>query len=339
MPGSAQIRLLRRRIRSVKSTQKITRAMELIAASRIVRAQRRVEEARPYAEMVHAIIKGLATANEVRSHPLLAPHDDVRTTGVFVVTSDRGLAGAYNANVLRRAERLVRRERDEGHDVKLFVAGRKGVSYFRFRGSPAERAWTGMSDRPSPGDAREVAEHLMRAYAGRELDRVWLVYTDFRSALAQQPAQTQLLPVSPEEFAGGQAIPPEFMFEPSPDDLLGRLIPRYVEARVFAGMLESAASEHAARQRAMKSATDNADDVVRSLTRVMNQARQDQITTEISEIVGGAEALSAARGRAASADGGSLSRSGNDGDGARSDALAMAESGRRTNPGGSDHGE
>ena len=295
MPGSGQIRQLRRRIRSVKSTQKITRAMEMIAASRIVRAQRRVSEARPYAEMIHEVIRGLAADNEVSDHPLLQGHDSIDTVGIVLITSDRGLAGAYNANVIKQAERVIRSEEGEGRDVKLYLVGRKGEGYFKYRGRRAEQLWTGVSDQPQFVDAQQVASSVMNAYVADQLDRVWLVYTDFQSTLVQEPNAMQLLPVEANELEGGESIPPEFMFEPSPTEILERLIPSYVEAKVFAGMLESAASEHASRQRAMKSATDNADDVIENLSRVMNQARQDQITTEISEIVGGAEALSAGR--------------------------------------------
>jgi F-type H+-transporting ATPase subunit gamma len=289
--GSGQIRQLRRRIRSVKSTQKITRAMEMIAASRIMRAQRRVNEARPYAEQIHEVIKGLAVSNEVAGHPLLSAHASIDRVGVVVATSDRGLAGAYNANVLRVAEQVIQEEEQAGREVELYLVGRKAEGFFKYRGRRPARQWTGLSDQPAYEDAQTVADAVMVAYAEGDLDRVWLVYTDFRSALTQVPHRMQLLPVDRSEFEGGSDIPPEFMFEPDPGDILELLIPRYVEAKVFAGLLESAASEHASRQRAMKSATDNAADVVNSLSRVMNQARQDQITTEISEIVGGAEAL------------------------------------------------
>lgn len=292
MPGSGQIRQLRRRIRTVKSTQKITRAMEMIAASRILKAQRRVREARPYAEQLTDIIKGLAVSNEARAHPLLQTREPVGTVGMIVMTSDRGLAGAYNANLLKRAERLIREETDKGNQVELYLIGRKGEGYFKYRGRTAARSWTGLSDQPDYLDAQNIAQAVMSAYTEGRLDRVWLLYTDFKSSLTQVPHAMRLLPIEPNEFDGGTAIPPEFVFEPSPAEILDLLIPRYVEAKVFAGMLESAASEHASRQRAMKSATDNADDVISSLTRVMNQARQEQITTEISEIVGGAEALS-----------------------------------------------
>jgi F-type H+-transporting ATPase subunit gamma len=288
--GSGQIRQLRRRIRSVRSTQKITRAMEMIAASRILRAQRRVQAARPYAEQIHEVIKGLAVSNEVRQHPLLTVRD-VERVAVIVNTSDRGLAGAYNANVLKVAERTMREEEAAGRSVDLYVVGKKGTGYFTYRGRRPVRAWAGIADTPTIDAASGVAETVMTRYAAGELDRVWLVYTDFRSSLTQLPVRMELLPVKSAEFSGGEGIAPEFLFEPGPAELLERLIPRYVEAKVFHGLLESSASEHASRQRAMKSATDNAQQVAQALNRIMNQARQDQITTEISEIVGGAEAL------------------------------------------------
>lgn len=292
MAGSGQIRQLKRRIRSVESTQKITRAMEMIAASRIMRAQGRVRAARPYAEQILEVIKGLAVSNDVRDHPLLQVRDPKRVA-VMVYTSDRGLAGAYNANVLKAAERTINEEEAAGRSVDLYVVGRKGKGYFSYRGRAAVRQWEGISDAPTIDAAGEIADALMQAYAAGELDRVWLVYTDFRSSLTQTPVRMELLPVKPEEFGGGEAIAPEFIFEPSQAVLLERLIPRYVEAKAFHGLLESSASEHAARQRAMKSATDNAKAVAADLSRVMNAARQEQITTEIIEIVGGAEALGA----------------------------------------------
>ena len=290
MAGSGQIRQLKRRIRSVQSTQKITRAMEMIAASRIIKAQARVRSARPYAEQIHEVIKGLAVSNEVRQHPLLTQRE-VERVAVVVNTSDRGLAGAYNANVLKVAERTIRSEREAGRSIDLYIVGKKGAGYFAYRGQRAERVWTGISDTPTVDNANAIAELLMDRFAKAELDRVWLVYTDFKSSLTQAPVRMELLPVKPVEFEGGKEINPDFIYEPSQPVLLERLIPRYVEAKVFHGLLESSASEHAARQRAMKSATDNAKEVAGSLSRVMNQARQEQITTEISEIVGGAEAL------------------------------------------------
>ncbi|MGA0069109.1 MAG: F0F1 ATP synthase subunit gamma, partial [Miltoncostaeaceae bacterium] len=284
----------RRRIRSVKSTQKITRAMEMIAASRILRAQRRVQAARPYAELIHEVIKGLAVSNEVRQHPLLQVRE-VRRVAVVISTSDRGLAGAYNANVLKVAERTIREEEGAGRTVDLYVVGKTGAGYFGYRGRRPTRGWEGVSDTPTIDAAVGIAQTVTTRFAAGELDRVWLVYTDFRSSLTQVPVRMELLPVKADEFSGGTSIAPEFLYEPSQPELLERLIPRYVEAKVLHGLLESSASEHASRQRAMKSATDNAQDVANTLARIMNQARQDQITTEISEIVGGAEALNAGR--------------------------------------------
>lgn len=290
MAGSGQIRQLKRRIRSVRSTQKITRAMEMIAASRIIKAQNAVRSARPYAEQTHEVIKGLAVSNEVRQHPLLQQRPVTRVA-VIVNTSDRGLAGAYNANVLKVAEYTIREEEAAGREVDLYVVGRKGAGYFNYRGRKAASMWEGISDSPKIDGAIGVAETVMKRFAAGELDRVWLVYTDFKSSMTQAPVRMELLPVKSEEFVGGAEIAPEFIFEPAQADLLERLIPRYVEAKVFHGLLESAASEHAARQRAMKSATDNAKEVAAKLSRISNQARQEQITTEIMEIVGGAEAL------------------------------------------------
>ena len=290
MAGSGQIRQLKRRIKSVQSTQKITRAMEMIAASRILKAQARVRAARPYAEQIHEVIKGLAVSNEVRQHPLLAQRE-VERVAVIVNTSDRGLAGAYNANVLKVAERTLNEEAAAGREVDLYIVGRKGIGYFSYRSRKAAAQWEGVSDTPTIDDAVTIAETVMKRYVAGELDRVWLIYTDFKSSLTQVPVRMELLPVKPEEFGGGEELHPEIIFEPSQEELLERLIPRYVEAKVFHSLLEASASEHAARQRAMKSATDNAKDVAGSLSRIMNAARQEQITTEITEIVGGAEAL------------------------------------------------
>ncbi|MGH3442578.1 MAG: ATP synthase F1 subunit gamma, partial [Nitriliruptorales bacterium] len=243
MASTGELRQLRRRIRSVESTQQITRAMEMIAASRIQRAVRRMEEALPYARMIHEIIRGLAVASEVRGHPLVAPHERIEGVAVLVITSDRGLAGAFNSNVLRHADDLIRREERDGHEVALYVVGRKGVNSFRFRGRQPDEAWTGFTEQPTIDDALDIAETLMDAYGERAIDRVWMVYTDFQSQMVQRPGAMQIMPVDPEEFAGGEELPAEFMYEPDPDELLERLIPRFVEAVVFAGLLESAASQ------------------------------------------------------------------------------------------------
>jgi F-type H+-transporting ATPase subunit gamma len=290
VPGTAELRTLRRRIRSVKNTQKITSAMELIAASRISRARQAVEQARPYAEGITQVIRDLATATDLSDHPLLVRREPVSTVGVIVITSDIGKAGAYNANVQRRADRLIREVRANG-EVALYQVASKGESYFRYRGESFVDTWTGVSDKPTYDDAAVIGERVMNDYREERIDELWLIYTDFRSSLTQVPTAARLLPVEPRSFSGGQAYPPQFLFEPVPEEIVERLLPRYVEHRIFAGLLESAVSEHASRQRAMKAASDNAEEIVEVLTREANRARQAAITTEITEIVGGAEAL------------------------------------------------
>ena len=288
----AKLRQVRRRIRSVQSTMKITRAMELIAASRIVKAQQRVLAARPYADQLTQAMEDVARQTGAIDHPLLEERPDPDRAAVFLVTSDRGLAGAYNSNVIRRAERLMGRLRGEGVDPVLFVAGRKGQSYFRFRRVEIEQGWTGVSEVPAYADAEEIAGVLIAAFAERRVDAVHAVYTDFRSAFTLRPIDKRFLPIAPEEVAGGGGEPSaEYIFEPPPEQLLDGLLPRYVTAKIFHAMMESAASEHASRRRAMKAATDNAEELIRQLTRVANQARQAEITTELMEVVGGAEAL------------------------------------------------
>ncbi len=294
----AKLRAIRRRIRSVQSTMKITRAMELIAASRILRAQQRVEQIRAYATRLTEAMEDVAGQTGALVHPLLEERPDPRRSAVLVITSDRGLAGAYNANVLRRAERLVGRLRGDGIEPVLFVSGRKGQSYFRFRQVPIERGWEGFSEVPSYDDAEEVAHAVIEAFLEGRVDRIDAAYTDFRSAFTLRPVDRRFVPIAPEEVAGEvrEEPRPQYIFEPEPARLLDALLPRYVTALIFAAMLESAASEHAARRRAMKAATENAEDLIRRLTRVANQARQSEITTELMEIVGGAEALRQASG-------------------------------------------
>jgi F-type H+-transporting ATPase subunit gamma len=290
VPGTAELRTLRRRIRSVQNIQKITNAMELIAASRIARARGAVEQARPYAVGITQVIRDLATAADLSDHPLLVRRDPVETVGVVVITSDRGLAGAYNTNVARRANRLLARLRPD-HDIALYQVGRKGELYFRYRGESFAETWHGVTDKPTYEDAVVIGQRVMDDYREERIDELRLVYTDFRSSVAQVPSAARLLPVEARDFSGGQAYPPLFIFEPQPDEILELLLPRYVEHRIYAALLESAASEHASRQRAMKAASDNAEEIVGDLTREANAARQAAITTEISEIVGGAEAL------------------------------------------------
>jgi F-type H+-transporting ATPase subunit gamma len=289
-----QLRTIKRRITSVNSTQKITRAMELIASSRIIKAQRRVEAARPYAEKMRELMASVGRNAGNIDHPILQPRERISTVGMIVISADRGLAGAYNSNILRAAER------DMGNhpDTRLFLSGRKAVSYFKFRGYDFSDSWMGFSDQPRIEDARRIAKAVVEAFAKEEVDEVRLAYTRYESALTQRPSIVKLVPAAREELVektgeqeGRRA---NYVFEPEPEDILGFLLPRYVEGTIYQGMLEAAASEHAARRRAMKAATDNAEELIETLTRNYNQARQAEITTEIMEVVGGAEALTAA---------------------------------------------
>jgi F-type H+-transporting ATPase subunit gamma len=291
----AQLRAIRRQIRSVQSTKKITRAMELIAASQIRRAQERVQRARPYAEQITRAIGDVTGQAENLDHPLLEERKDPKAAAVFVVTSDRGLAGAYSANVLRRTEELLQALREEGKEPKIYAVGRKAIGYYRFRERTVEKSWQGISERPSYDNAKEIADTLITAFLDHEVDEIFGVFTDYVSALTQRAEARRFLPLVVEDVEVQESGPyPLYLFEPGPQVILDALVPRYVEMRVFAALLESSASEHAARQRAMKAATDNADELIKTYTRIANQARQAEITTEISEIVGGAEALSAA---------------------------------------------
>jgi F-type H+-transporting ATPase subunit gamma len=287
-------RVLRRRIKSVQSTKKITKAMELISASRIAKAQARVAAARPYSEQITEVIRNLAAAGAGGSSPLLQPRTDVKKIAVVVISGDRGLAGAYNSNILRTAERQIAQIRNEGKEYGLVAVGRKALGYFRFRGYKIDESFTGFSDQPTYENARAVAQFVTAQFESGEYDQVELAYTQFLSVGTQRAVVKRFMPLDAEaitEASQGDGPKADYEFEPSPSEILDRLLPRYAEARLFAAMLESAASEHAARQRAMKSATDNAEELITKLTRVMNRARQDSITTEIMEIVGGAEAL------------------------------------------------
>ncbi len=289
--ASAELRQIRRRIRSVQSTMKITRAMELIAASRIVWAQQRVVAAQPYTGKMNDVIRKVAAASGGASHPLLDQRTQ-RTAGVLAVTSDRGLAGAYNTNVIRMAESRLLELRAENTDYRLYVVGKKAQSYFRYRGYQIERAFLGVTDTPGYGDARAIANILMNDYAEEAIDSVEVFTTRFVSALTQTPTRWPLLPIQPpDEVDESESGAVGYTYEPSAESILSRLLPRYVEAMMFGILLDASASEHAARRRAMKAATENAEELTRILTRQANQARQAEITTEISEIVGGAEAL------------------------------------------------
>jgi F-type H+-transporting ATPase subunit gamma len=288
-----QLRAVKRRIGSVKSTQKITRAMELIASSRIIKAQQRVAAARPYAEQMRELMASVAANAGNVDHPLLKQRDGGKV-GLIVVTADRGLAGAYNSNVLRAAERDM-----AGHDdTRLFLSGKKGATYFKFRGHEVDDQWIGFSDRPDIGDARRVARAATEAFAEGDVNEVRLAYTRYESAANQRPTVQKLLPIPQEEIEDKEeqtGTKASYEFEPEPADILSFLLPRYVEGSVYQALLEAAASEHAARRRAMKAATDNAEELIENLTRVYNQARQAEITTEIMEVIGGAEALGGSR--------------------------------------------
>jgi F-type H+-transporting ATPase subunit gamma len=291
----AELRVVRRRIRSIQSTKKITRAMELIASSRIVKAQQRVEASRPYAVQLTAAMEDIARQTGSLAHPLLEEREHLANVGVLVVTSDRGLAGSYNANVLKVGEELLRDVRRRGLEPVVYVIGKKGVGYFRFRGVPLRGEWQGFSEVPSFERAEEVGQTLIADFAAGEIDELHCAYTDFRSAFTLRATAKRFLPIAAEELApsGVRTVPAEYLFEPEPAEILDHLLPRYVVTKVYAALLESAASENAARRRAMKAATDNAEDLIKLLSRQANRARQDEITTEILEIVGGAEALAA----------------------------------------------
>jgi len=291
----AKIRVVRRRIRSVQSTMKITRAMELIASSRIVKAQKRVEQARPYAVQLTAAMEDVAAQTGSFAHPLLEAREHPTKAGVFVVTSDRGLAGSYNSNVLKLAEQQIEDVRRRGLEPVVYVSGKKGVGYFRFRAVPIHADWQGHSEVPPYEVAQEIGRRLIQDFAAGEIDELHCAYTDFRSAFTLRATLKRFLPIAPEEVTGsGGGVHAEYLFEPGPTEILDHLLPQYVITKVYAALLESAASENAARRRAMKAATENAEEIIKVLTRQANRARQDEITTEIMEIVGGAEALSGA---------------------------------------------
>jgi F-type H+-transporting ATPase subunit gamma len=282
----------------MQATKKITRAMELIAASRIVKAQQRVQAAVPYSEQITEVVRDLAAAGASSDSPLLTGRAEIKTTCYVVITADRGLCGGYNAGVQRAAEGEIKADVLAGKGYAIVPVGRKAESYFRFRGYQLGQAFAGFSDSPGYDDARRIGEHVVDLYARGEVDRVELVYTRFISAGSQEVVLRPLVPLTAETVAGGDGRAGssdgsggDYEFEPDPTTILQTLLPRYVEARVYAALLNAAASEHAFRQRAMKSATDNADELIKSLSITMNRARQDSITTEIMEIVGGAEAL------------------------------------------------
>ncbi len=305
---AATLRELRGRIRSAESIKQITRAQELIATSRIAKAQARVEAARPYSAEITNMLSNLA-AESALDHPLLVLRAEPKRAGVLVISSDRGLCGGYNANVLRQAEELMALLRKEGKTPVLYVIGRKALNYFSFRNWTITKSWTGISEKPTYEHAQEVADFLVAAFmsgaddVGEDpgddgilgVDELHLVFTEFRSMLTQQAEARRIAPMEveyvEEESSGPHTL---FSFEPDANTLFDSLLPRYIATRIFSALLESSASESASRRRAMKAATDNADDLIKVLTLMANRERQAQITQEISEIVGGANALAEA---------------------------------------------
>ena len=295
----AKLRVVRRRIRSVQSTMKITRAMELIAASRIVKAQQRVAEARPYADLLTRAMEDVARQTGSLAHTLLEERPTPERAGLLIMSSDRGLAGSYNANLLKRTEGVFERLRARDVEPVIYATGKKAISYLRFRGVMVEESWSGFSEVPRYAIAEEIGQRLIEDFGTHRIDELHAVYTDFRSAFTFRATDQRFLPIAPEELVSKEERGrphPEYIFEPGPAQILGDLLPQYLITKVYFAFLESAASENAARQRAMAAATDNADELIKVLTRQANRARQDEITTEIMEIVGGAEALAQASG-------------------------------------------
>jgi F-type H+-transporting ATPase subunit gamma len=291
--AGGQERVLRRRIRSVQSTRKITKAMELIAASRIVRAQARIAANRPYRVGMEKVLRQVVSEDPLVAAKMLGTPDAPQRVGVLAIVGDRGLAGSYNSGVLRATERLVSEHVRSGADVTLWTVGKKGPGYFRYRGVEVAHSFAGIADRPEFADARAVAAAVSAPFASGEIEVVQMVSTRFISAGTQRVATQQLLPLPAPAPTGATGYTE---FEPDVETLLAKLAPRATEAEIFAALLEGSASFFTAQQRAMAAATENADELVRTLTRVMNRARQDSITTEIMEIVGGAEALRQSKG-------------------------------------------
>ena len=296
----AQLRVYRRRMRSVKATKKITKAMELISASRIVKAQKRVTASTPYANELTRAVSAVATYSST-NHPLTTPHENPRRAAILIISADRGMAGAYSTNAIKEGERLAALLRERGLQVSNFLVGRKAVNYYKFRNREMAGTWTGFSDNPTYENAKEVADSLLSAFLtdstdSHGVDEIHIIFTQFKSMLTQEATAKRMIPLEVVESSAPvpTGLLPMYEFEPNAGEVLNALLPRYIEARIFNAMLQSAASEHAARRRAMKSATDNAEDLIKSLTRLANAARQAEITQEISEIVGGADALASA---------------------------------------------
>ena len=295
---AAQLRLIRRRISSVQSIGKITRAQELIASSRIVRAQQQMRSAEPYSRELTRAVEAVISRSSNITHPFTEEPKNPTRAAVLILTSDQGFAGAYNANVLRESQRLRQRLRDRGVEPVLYVTGRKGIGWHRFRELELAGSWSGFSSTPRYRDAQAVSDALLEAFGAEDggVDEIHLVGTEFVSMLTQRPAARRLVPLEIEETdePSPHGPLPQYEFEPGPEEVLDALLPQYVASRIFYAMLEAAAAELASRRRAMKAATDNANDLLESLTREANNARQAEITQEISEIVGGANALASA---------------------------------------------
>jgi F-type H+-transporting ATPase subunit gamma len=296
----ASVQDLKRRIRSIRNTRKITKAMELVASARLRRAQARIEAMRPYADRMMELMIGTARASSsVRGLPLLQRREDERSVAILPLTGDRGLAGAFNAQVLRHALALGRRLEGEGKRVRWLVSGRKGASTLRFRRFEVLQAWTGFSDRPAYADAQALAHKVAELYVEEEVDRVVLVYNAFVSPLVQHVVEQEVLPIPEHVLEAGDdaerqaALLGDFIYEPEPEQILERLLPVYVETELYRALLESAASEQGARMTAMRNASKNAGELIDTLTLAMNRARQAEITQEILEVVAGADALTA----------------------------------------------
>jgi F-type H+-transporting ATPase subunit gamma len=295
----AQLRVYRRRIRATQSIQKITKAMELIAASRIIKAQQRVAASTPYAQEITRAVSAVASQSNV-DHPLTTEKENRTRAAMLLITADRGLAGAYSTNAIKEGEQLATLLRSDGKEVVPYLVGRKGVGFYRFRNREIAAEWTGFSDNPEYAHAKEIGETLIEAFntptEDGGVDEIHIVYTEFMTMMTQRPVVRRLLPLEVEEVEEeppGGAFP-LYEFEPSAEGVLDALLPRYIESRIYNALLQAAAAEHASRRRAMKAATDNAEEFIRTLTRLANAARQAEITQEISEIVGGANALPAA---------------------------------------------
>ena len=294
----AQLRVYKRRIRSVTATKKITKAMEMIAASRVVKAQRKVAASTPYARELTRAVTAVGTGSNTK-HPLTTEAENPARAAVLLISSDRGLAGAFNSNAIRAAEQLTERLEREGRQVDTYIVGRRGLAHYNFRERKVVESFAGFTDEPSYADAKQVAAPLIEAIekdtADGGVDELHIVYTEFISMMTQTAIDSRLLPLSLEDVAeesgAKDEILPLYDFEPSAEDVLDALLPRYVESRIYNALLQSAASKHAATRRAMKSATDNAGELINTLSRLANAARQAEITQEISEIVGGASAL------------------------------------------------